>query len=68
VVLATLMSSAVTGFGLMAAAIAVGGFLAHVRPALAGDDEQRLREATVIGGLGGVVVAIVVMLLSALSD
>jgi hypothetical protein len=60
------MSNAVTGFGLTAAAIAVGGFLAHVRPALAGDDEQRLREATVIGGLGGIAVAVTVMVLSAL--
>jgi len=68
VVVATLMSSAVTALGLTAAAIAVGGFLAHARPALAGDDEKRIREATVVGGLGGIVFAVGVMVLSALID
>lgn len=65
-VLATLMSDAATGVGLMAAAIAVCGFVAHVRPALVGDDEQRLREATVKGGVLGIVVSVGVIVLSAI--
>jgi hypothetical protein len=59
------MSDVATACGLMAAAIAVGGFLAHVRPALSKHDDQRLREATVKGGLGGLVGAFLVIVLSA---
>lgn len=64
---ATLMSNAATGAGLMAAAIAVGGFVAHVRPALADADEKKIREATVVGGVGGIAVAIFVVVLSAIT-
>jgi len=45
----------------MAASIAVGGFIAHVGPALAGEDETKVRAATVIGGLGGLAVAVLVI-------
>jgi hypothetical protein len=68
VVIASLMSSSATGVGLVAAAIAVGGFLAHAGPALSGADEQRLRKATVRGGIGGIVIAACVILLSVLAD
>jgi hypothetical protein len=54
------------GMGMTAAAIAVAGFLAHAPWALTGRDERSLREATVIGGLGGFVVAAAIGLLSAL--
>jgi hypothetical protein len=40
-----------------ATAVALGGFLGHARPALRGDGEEKLRRATVHGGLfalGGV--------------
>jgi hypothetical protein len=61
----TLVSNVTTGAGLMAAGIAVCGFLAHARPALAGKPESELRRATVIGGLGGFVVALALIALSA---
>jgi hypothetical protein len=67
VILATLMSDSATGVGLIAAAIAVGGFAAHVRPALSGADEQRLRTATVRGGVWGSGLAVFVIVLSAIS-
>jgi len=50
---------------MMAAAIAVFGFVAHVKPALANAGDRRLREATVVGGLAGLVVSLLVMVLSA---
>jgi hypothetical protein len=59
------MSDVATGAGLMAASIAVFGFLAHVRPALAGADEQELRRATVGGGIGGAAFSALVIVLSA---
>jgi hypothetical protein len=40
--------AAATGF--MAAAIAVGGFLAHARPAIKGESEEELRRLTAVGG------------------
>ena len=65
-VLATLMSDSATGAGLMAAAIAVCGFVAHARPALSVADEKRLRRATTAGGVFGIGVAVFVIVLSAL--
>lgn len=66
--MATLMTYATSAAGLIAAAIAVGGFLAHARPALSGADERRLRAVTVIGGIWGSGVAIAVIVLSAMTD
>jgi hypothetical protein len=65
VVLATLMSDTATGVGLIAAAIAVGGFIAHVKPALSGAEDQWLRNATVRGGVAGIILATGVIVLSA---
>jgi hypothetical protein len=59
------MNDVTTAFGLAAAAIAVCGFIAHVKPALSGADEQRLRRATVIGGVVGTAFATGVIVLSA---
>jgi len=59
------MNDVATAFGLAAAAIAVCGFIAHIKPALSGADEQRLRRATVIGGVAGSVFATFVIVLSA---
>jgi hypothetical protein len=61
------MSDAATGTGLMAAAIAVCGFMAHARPAFSGDDEQRIRKMTVAGGVGGMALALFIIVLSALT-
>ncbi len=54
---ASLFNDAATSAGFIAASIAVGGFLSHAQPALAGKDEQAVKSATVLGGLGGFVVA-----------
>jgi hypothetical protein len=62
------MSDSATGAGLVAAAIAVGGFIAHVKPALSGAEEHRLRNATVRGGVAGIVFATGVIVLSAMTS
>jgi hypothetical protein len=49
--------------GLMAAAIAVFGFLSHAWPVIAGRDETAVRRATVVGGLGGFVTAVLILTL-----
>jgi hypothetical protein len=57
-----------TGLGVLAGGIAVGGFLSHVGPALAGGQEDELRRATARGGLTGFGIAAGVIVLSALID
>jgi hypothetical protein len=64
----SIVGSATTGLGLAAAAIAVFGFAAHVKPALSGAGEKRIREVTVLGGVGGLVVSLSVIVLSALIE
>ena len=66
--IATLLNYASSASGLTVAAIAIGGFIAHVRPALSGADEQRLRMATVKGGIWGSGIAMLVVVLSAAID
>jgi len=61
----TLLNQFATGAGLMAAGIAVGGFIFHAGPALTGTPEEELRPITVVGGLFGLAVAIFVIVLSA---
>ena len=56
--------AALTGF--MAAAIAVGGFLAHAREAIAGQSEGRLRSLTAVGGLFGLGLAVLTAIAGAL--
>jgi hypothetical protein len=63
--LADIVSEFATGAGFLAAAIAVGGFIAHIGPGLSGASEERLRQATVIGGTAGLGFAGLVMVLSA---
>jgi hypothetical protein len=58
---------ATTGAGLLTACIALGGFIAHVYPALAGRDEDAIRTATVIGGLGGLGSALSIMFVAGLA-
>lgn len=67
-VIGSIIGTATTATGLMAAAIAVGGFVLHVVPALSSAPDERLRRATVIGGLCGLAVALLVIVLSAFID
>jgi hypothetical protein len=62
---ATLMADSATAFGLTAAATAVCGFVAHARLSLSGADERRLRRATTVGGMGGIAIAGLLIVLSA---
>jgi hypothetical protein len=48
--------------GLLATSILIGGFLAHARPAIAGESEPRLRRATALGGLAGLVAMLLLLL------
>jgi hypothetical protein len=65
-VLATLLDQSASAVGLVAAAIAVGGFLGHAGLALGGSTEEELRAATVAGGLWGTVGAAFIIVLSAI--
>jgi hypothetical protein len=67
-VIASIFSYAAAGVGFMAASIAVGGFIAHVRPTLARQGDRELRFATVVGGLCGLVIAILVIGVSGLVE
>jgi hypothetical protein len=67
-VVGSIANSAASGFGMTAAAIAVFGFVAHIKPALSGAGEKELREATLMGGMVGLGAALLVIVLSALID
>jgi hypothetical protein len=62
----SIAGSAATAFGMAAAAIAVFGFAAHIKPAFSGAGEKELREATLVGGMVGLGVSLFVIVLSAL--
>lgn len=62
------MTTAATGTGFAAAAIAVFGFLFHVGPTLSREPDFKVRRATVAGGLIGLTLAASVMFLSATLD
>lgn len=49
----------------LATVIALGGFVGHAVPALRGDDERAVRRTTAMGGIGGLAVAVFVIVLSA---
>jgi hypothetical protein len=55
-----------TVVGLGAGLIAVCGFIAHSGPVLSGDSEEKVREATVIGGMAGLAFTLFVVVLSAI--
>jgi hypothetical protein len=61
-----ILTFAATVAGLMAAAIAVGGFAFHAVPVLSGKRDEEVRRMTVRGGLVGFVVALFVIFLSAI--
>jgi hypothetical protein len=65
VVTGSIVDTVATGTGLLAGAIAVGGFISHVGPALSGSSEKRVRQATVLGGLAGFGFGVLVIVLSA---
>jgi hypothetical protein len=67
-VTASIMGTATTAAGLIAASIAVGGFVLHLLPALSGAPDDDLRRATVIGGACGLGVSLFVIFLSAVMD
>jgi hypothetical protein len=48
----SIISDFASGAGLIAACIAVGGFLMQAPPALAKADDKAVRAAAVVGGLG----------------
>jgi hypothetical protein len=49
----SIVISAATGLGFMAASIAVGGFLGHIYPLIREKGDRAVALATVIGGIGG---------------
>jgi uncharacterized membrane protein len=57
----TLINDFASGVGLIAACIAVCGFLSQVPPALAKEDDKAVRAATVVGGVGGLVLAVILI-------
>ncbi len=57
----SIVSQFATVAGFVAAVIAVGGFIAHARPAITGKEESELRRATAIGGLCGLSLALMVI-------
>jgi hypothetical protein len=66
-VIGSIASDFAAAVGLLAGTIAVAGFLGHVRPALSGASEEAVRRAMARGGLGGGMLAVFVMLLSAMA-
>lgn len=63
---ASLIVESTTGVGLAAGSVAVGGFIAHVTPVLQSKDDQAVQLATVIGGVGGLFYAAVVVVIDKL--
>lgn len=51
----------------MAAAIAVGGFIARAYTVLREDEEAVISRATIVGGLVGLTAAVIMILLDALA-
>lgn len=58
----SIVSDVTSGAGLMAASIAVFGFLWQAPAALARKDDQAVRVATVAGGLFGLAIAMAILL------
>lgn len=57
----SVVDTAAAGAGFMAASIAVGGFVAHAKPALSEQPDHKLRYATVVGGLCGLAIAVLLI-------
>lgn len=67
-VAASIVQEFATSVGLLAGAMAVGGFLSHAGPALSNASEAEIRRATARGGLVGLGVGAFVVVLSAFYD
>jgi hypothetical protein len=65
-VIASIANEFAAGTGLLAASIAVLGFIGQAYPALSGAPEQRIRQAVAVGGLVGLSLGGFVILLSAI--
>jgi hypothetical protein len=61
----SIVGTAATDAGLLAASIAVFGFLVHAPSALSGAPDGQIRWATVVGGLAGLGLATSIIVLSA---
>ncbi|HET7417772.1 MAG TPA: hypothetical protein VFJ61_09135 [Solirubrobacterales bacterium] len=61
----SLINDLASGAGFVAACIAVCGFVMQVPPALVKADEKAVRAATVVGGIGGLLLAAAVIVLAA---
>jgi hypothetical protein len=58
-----IVADAANGVGLMAASIAVGGFLLQALPTLNRRKDQDVRAAAVTGGLGGLFIAVAIIVI-----
>jgi hypothetical protein len=56
----SIISDVATGFGLAAVMIAVCGFIGQVPAALKREDDQTVRVVTVVGGLAGLGLALLI--------
>jgi len=65
---ASILGDSAAGAGVIATGMAIGGFLAHARPALARAPEAELRASTARGGLIGMTFGVGVIVLSAFFD
>jgi len=62
-----LLERSAVAVGLMAASIAVGGFIARAYTVLSDDDDAAIRRATVVGGLVGLTCAVLMILLDVIA-
>ena len=58
-----LLERSAVSVGLMAAAIAVGGFIGRAYTVLREDEDAAIRRATIVGGLVGLTAAVLMILL-----
>lgn len=63
----SIVGDGAAGVGLVAGMIAIGGFLAHAKPVFKRDEESEIRIATVMGGLGGLAIACLMVTIQYLS-
>ncbi|MEK6327794.1 MAG: hypothetical protein AABM66_09795 [Actinomycetota bacterium] len=62
-----LLERSAVAVGLMAASIAVGGFIARAYTVLNEDDDAAIRRATVVGGLLGLIGAVLTVILDVIA-
>ena len=62
-----LLERSTVAVGLMAATIAVGGFIARAYSVLREDDDAAIRRATTFGGLFGLIAAVLTIILDVIA-